>query len=103
MRGRIDGESSWAYTANSQERHPMIDVVMPQLGEDIAEGTVSRWFVREGDVVDRDQTLLEVETSKADVELPSPTKGVVVSIVAPVGAVVPKQGLLCRIDETATG
>jgi 2-oxoglutarate dehydrogenase E2 component (dihydrolipoamide succinyltransferase) len=81
----------------------MIDVVMPQLGEDVAEGTVSQWFVREGQYVTTDQTLLEVETSKADVEIPSPTNGVIISIVAAPGEVVPKQGLLCRIDETATG
>ncbi|WAS95191.1 biotin/lipoyl-containing protein [Nannocystis punicea] len=75
---------------------------MPQLGEDIAEGTVAQWFVREGDYVVRDQVLLEVETSKADTEIPSPTNGVVTSIDAAVGEVVPKQGLLCRIDETRT-
>ncbi|MCY0992708.1 biotin/lipoyl-binding protein [Nannocystis sp. ILAH1] len=81
----------------------MIDVVMPQLGEDVAEGTVSQWFVREGQYVTRDQTLLEVSTSKAYVEIPSPTNGVITAIVAAPGEVVPKQGLLCRIDETATG
>lgn len=81
----------------------MIDVVMPQMGEDIAEATVSQWFVREGQYVTRDQVLLEVETSKADTEIPSPTNGVIVSIVAAPGEVVPKEGLLCRIDETATG
>ncbi|MFZ6178401.1 biotin/lipoyl-containing protein [Nannocystis pusilla] len=81
----------------------MIDVVMPQLGESIDEATVSQWFVREGQYVTRDQVLLEVETSKADTEVPSPTNGVVTSIVAPPGTVVPKQGLLCRIDETRTG
>jgi pyruvate/2-oxoglutarate dehydrogenase complex dihydrolipoamide acyltransferase (E2) component len=80
----------------------MIDVVMPQLGEDIAEATVSQWLVREGDVVVTDQALVEVETSKADTEIPSPTNGVVASIVAAVGAVVPKGALLCRIDETRT-
>lgn len=80
----------------------MIDVVMPQLGEDIAEGTVSQWLVREGDYVVSDQPLVEVETSKADNEVPSPTNGVVASIVAPVGAVLPKGAVLCRIDETRT-
>lgn len=79
----------------------MIDVVMPQLGESVAEGTVTQWLVREGDHVKRDQTLLQVATDKADTEIPAPASGLVVSIAAPVGAVVPKQGLLCRIDETA--
>ncbi|SFE54748.1 Biotin-requiring enzyme [Nannocystis exedens] len=81
----------------------MIDVVMPQLGEDIAEATVSQWLVRVGDAVVKDQPLLEVETSKADVEIPSPTNGVVEAIVAAVGATVAKGDLLCRIDETRTG
>lgn len=79
----------------------MIDVVMPQLGESVAEGTVTRWLVREGDYVNRDQTLLEVATDKADTEIPAPASGVVANIAAREGMVVPKQGLLCRIDETA--
>jgi 2-oxoglutarate dehydrogenase E2 component (dihydrolipoamide succinyltransferase) len=79
----------------------MIDVVMPQLGESVAEGTVTRWLVREGDHVTRDQTLVEVATDKADTEIPAPASGLVVSIAAKEGEVVPKQGLLCRIDETA--
>ena len=79
----------------------MIDVVMPQLGESVAEGTVTKWLVREGDYVTRDQTLLEVATDKADTEIPAPASGVVVSLAVPVGTVVAKQGLLCKIDETA--
>jgi 2-oxoglutarate dehydrogenase E2 component (dihydrolipoamide succinyltransferase) len=79
----------------------MIDVVMPQLGESVAEGTVSKWLVREGDFVKREQPLLEVSTDKADTEIPAPSDGVVTQIVAPEGAVVPKGGLLCRLDENA--
>ena len=79
----------------------MIDVVMPQLGESVAEGTVTRWLVHEGDYVKRDQVLLEVATDKADTEVVAPASGVVAHIAAAAGAVVPKQGLLCRIDEAA--
>ncbi|MEO5730769.1 MAG: dihydrolipoamide acetyltransferase family protein [Byssovorax sp.] len=79
----------------------MIDVVMPQLGESVAEGTVTKWLVREGDYVTRDQTLLEVSTDKADTEIPAPKNGLVVSLDAAVGEVVAKGGLLCRVDETA--
>jgi len=79
----------------------MIDVLMPQLGESVAEGTVTKWLVREGDYVSRDQTLAEVATDKADTEIPSPANGIVANIAAGEGAVVPKAGLLCRIDETA--
>ncbi|MRG91922.1 dihydrolipoamide acetyltransferase family protein [Polyangium spumosum] len=80
----------------------MIDVVMPQLGESVAEGTVSKWLVRVGDFVTREQPLLEVSTDKADTEVPAPAAGRVTEIAAPVGAVIAKGGLLCRIDETAT-
>ena len=79
----------------------MIEVVMPQLGESVAEGTVTKWLVREGDYVTRDQTLLEVATDKADTEIPAPAAGVVVSLAVAVGTVVAKQGLLCTLDETA--
>jgi 2-oxoglutarate dehydrogenase E2 component (dihydrolipoamide succinyltransferase) len=80
----------------------MIDVVMPQLGESVAEGTVTKWLVQEGDLVARDQVLLEVATDKADTEVHASAAGVVVGIAARAGTVVPKGGLLCRIDETAT-
>ena len=79
----------------------MIDVVMPQLGESVAEGTVTKWLVRDGDHVSRDQVLLEVATDKADTEVLAPASGVVTGIAAAAGTVVPKQGLLCRIDESA--
>ncbi|EYF00887.1 dihydrolipoamide acetyltransferase family protein [Chondromyces apiculatus] len=79
----------------------MIDVVMPQLGESVAEGTVAKWLVREGDFVKREQPLLEVATDKADTEIPAPQAGRVARIAAAEGAVVAKDGLLCQIDETA--
>jgi 2-oxoglutarate dehydrogenase E2 component (dihydrolipoamide succinyltransferase) len=80
----------------------MIDVVMPQLGESVVEGTVTKWRVREGDTVGREQPLVDVATDKADTEIPSPVAGRVAKIVAPEGTLVPKGGLLCRIDETAS-
>jgi len=79
----------------------MIDVIMPQLGESVAEGTVTKWRVREGDFVAREQALLDVATDKADTEVTATAAGRVVQIAAPEGAVVSKGGLLCRIDETA--
>ncbi len=80
----------------------MIDVLMPQLGESVAEGTVTKWRVREGDMVAREQPLVDVATDKADTEVPAPVAGRIVQIAAPEGAVVPKGALICRIDETAT-
>jgi hypothetical protein len=53
----------------------MIDVPMPQLGESVAEGTVTKWVVREGDLVEREQVLLEVATDKADTEVRAPVRG----------------------------
>lgn len=79
----------------------MIDVVMPQLGEDIAEATVQQWLVQVGSTVKREQTLLTVSTDKADVEIPSPCDGRVAEIAASVGDKVPNEGLLARIDDTA--
>ena len=80
----------------------MIDIVMPQLGEDITEAKVQQWLVQEGSYVKREQTLLVVSTDKADTEIPSPCDGRVIAIVAPVGAEVPTEGLLARIDDNAT-
>lgn len=79
----------------------MVDVRMPQLGESVLEGTVSRWLVREGDFVKREQPLLEVATDKADTEIPAPIAGRVSRIAVAEGTVVAKEGLLCQIDEAA--
>jgi 2-oxoglutarate dehydrogenase E2 component (dihydrolipoamide succinyltransferase) len=80
----------------------MIDVLMPQLGESVAEGTVTKWLVREGDHVKREQPLVEVATDKADTEIPAPAAGKITQLAVPEGTVVPKGGLLCRIDESAS-
>ncbi len=77
---------------------PMVDVLMPQLGETVVEGTITRWFVGVGETVVIDQPLYEVSTEKVDSEVPSPVGGVLVEIVAGEGDVVPVGALLCRID-----
>jgi 2-oxoglutarate dehydrogenase E2 component (dihydrolipoamide succinyltransferase) len=79
----------------------MIDVLMPQLGESVAEGTVTKWLVREGDFVTHEQPLVEVATDKADTVIPAPHAGKIVKLAAAEGTVVAKDGLLCQIDETA--
>src|SRR4051794_16647695 len=56
------------------------DVVMPQMGESIAEGTIVRWIKKVGDKVDRDEPLFEISTDKVDAEIPSPAAGVVSEI-----------------------
>jgi dihydrolipoamide dehydrogenase len=56
------------------------EVLMPQMGESIAEGTISKWLVKVGDKVERDQPLLEISTDKVDAEIPSPASGVLLEI-----------------------
>ncbi|MCC6525129.1 MAG: 2-oxo acid dehydrogenase subunit E2 [Polyangiaceae bacterium] len=80
----------------------MIDVKMPQLGESVAEGTVTKWRCQVGDYVRREQPLVEVATDKADSELPSPADGRVAKLAVAEGDIVPTGGLLCVLDESAT-
>src|SRR5260221_9805855 len=61
------------------------DVVMPQMGESIAEGTIVRWLKHVGDAVDRDEPLFEISTDKVDAEIPSPAAGVLAEIRAKEG------------------
>ncbi len=80
-----------------------IQVTMPQLGESVSEGTVSKWLVREGDVVTKDQPLVEIATDKADSELPAPAGGRVGKLLAAEGDVVSVGTVLCELDESAAG
>jgi len=74
-----------------------IDVVMPQMGESIAEGTVSRWLKKPGDKVERDEPLLEISTDKVDAEIPSPAAGTLSEIIVKEGQTVPVNSVLARI------
>lgn len=74
------------------------DIIMPQLGESIAEGTVVKWLAPLGGTVEKDQSLLEVETEKVALEIPSPATGVVSEILVKEGETVPVGTLLARID-----
>jgi pyruvate dehydrogenase E2 component (dihydrolipoamide acetyltransferase) len=73
------------------------DVVMPQMGESIAEGTVSKWLKNVGDKVERDEPLLEISTDKVDAEIPSPAAGVLTEILAKEGDTVPVNTVVARI------
>src|SRR5512144_2461414 len=77
------------------------DVVMPQMGESIAEGTIVRWVKKVGDRVDRDEPLFEISTDKVDAEIPSPTAGVVREIRAKEGDTVPVNSVVAVIGEEA--
>src|SRR2546428_9906393 len=73
------------------------DVVMPQMGESIAEGTVVRWIKQVGDKVDRDEPLFEISTDKVDAEIPSPAAGVVSEIRVKEGETVPVNSVVAVI------
>src|SRR5437763_15130276 len=75
-----------------------IDVLMPQMGESIAEGTVSKWLKKLGDPVKRDEPLFEISTDKVDAEIPSPTAGVLAEIKVQEGQTVPVQTLVAVIE-----
>ncbi len=80
-----------------------VSVTMPQLGESVTEGTVTRWLKAEGDTVEADEPLLEVSTDKVDTEIPSPASGVLTRIVAGEDAVVQVGGELAVIGDAASG
>ncbi len=76
----------------------MTDVLLPQLGETVTEGTITRWFFGVGETVPAGAPLYEVSTEKVDSEVPSPLGGVLVEIITSEGATIPVGALLCRID-----
>src|SRR5437762_2257918 len=73
------------------------DVVMPQMGESIAEGTIVRWIKKVGDTVDRDEPLFEISTDKVDAEIPSPAAGVISEIRVREGETVPVNSVVAVI------
>ncbi len=77
-------------------------VVMPQMGESIAEGTLVRWLKKLGDRVDRDEPLFEISTDKVDAEIPAPVGGVLLEIRVHEGETVPVDSLVATIGEPGT-
>src|SRR5262245_62084583 len=75
------------------------DVLMPQMGESITEGTVVKWLKKVGDTVQRDEPLLEISTDKVDAEIPAPAAGVVTEILAKEGDTVAINSVLARLGE----
>ena len=74
-----------------------VDVVMPQMGVSVSEGTITKWNKQVGDEVDADETLLEISTDKVDTEVPAPAAGVVTEILVPEGETVDVGTVLARI------
>ena len=80
-----------------------VEIKVPAMGESVTEATISKWFKKEGDAVKRDEPLLELETDKVTVEVPSPADGAIESISAQAGATVQVGALLGAIAEGKTG
>ncbi len=75
-----------------------VDVLMPQMGESIAEGTLSKWLKKLGDEVKRDEPLFEISTDKVDAEIPAPAAGVLAEIKVQEGQTVPVQTLVAVLE-----
>src|SRR3954462_1720876 len=71
---------------------------MPQMGESIAEGTLSRWLKKVGDQVKRDEPIFEISTDKVDAEIPSPSAGVIAEILVTEGQTVAVQTVVARLE-----
>src|SRR3954468_3810762 len=77
----------------------MADVTMPQLGETVTEGTITKWFKQVGDEVKEDEVLFEVSTDKVDSEVPSPVAGYIAEIRVPEGETVDVGAVLAVISD----
>src|SRR3954468_2141939 len=78
-----------------------VDVLMPTMGESIAEGTLSKWLKKVGDPVKRDEPLFEISTDKVDAEIPAPAAGVLAEIKVQEGQTVPVQTLVAVLETEA--
>ncbi|MBI2472510.1 MAG: 2-oxo acid dehydrogenase subunit E2 [Planctomycetes bacterium] len=75
-----------------------IDIIMPQMGESVVEGTILRWLVHEGDRVEKEQPVVEISTDKIDTEVPSPVTGIIKKIIYPEGKTLPVQTVIAQIE-----
>src|SRR5580704_7752757 len=78
-----------------------VEIKVPAMGESVTEATISKWFKKEGDTVKRDEPLVELETDKVTVEVPSPADGAIESISVQAGATVQVGAILGAISQGA--
>src|SRR5216684_9384204 len=78
------------------------EVVMPQMGESITEGTITKWLKKPGDTVQRDEPLFEISTDKVDAEIPSPSAGTLEEIKVAEGTTVQINTVVCTIAENGS-
>ena len=76
----------------------LVDIIMPQMGESIVEGTLSKWLKKLGDEVKRDEPLFEISTDKVDAEIPAPAAGVLAEILVQEGETVEVQTVVARLE-----
>src|SRR2546426_6709309 len=79
----------------------MIDVVMPQMGESIVEGTLTKWLKKPGERIERDEPLFEISTDKVDTEIPSPAAGTLSEVLVEEGKTVGINTVVARISDGA--
>src|ERR671926_123981 len=75
------------------------EVVMPQMGESIAEGTITKWLKKAGERVERDEPLFEISTDKVDTEIPSPAAGTLTEVIVGEGITVGINTVVARISD----
>ncbi|HHT9126901.1 MAG TPA: dihydrolipoamide acetyltransferase family protein [Candidatus Brocadiia bacterium] len=78
-----------------------VEVIMPQMGESVAQGTILRWMVKEGDRVEKDQSIVEISTDKVDTEVPSPASGIIKQILRKEQETIPVGTPIAVIEEVA--
>src|SRR6266498_301767 len=89
------------YSGFGRRRPMATDVIMPQMGESIAEGTITKWMKKVGDAVKRDEPIFEISTDKVDAEIPSPVAGTLLEIKVPEGQTVAINTVVARIGEAS--
>src|SRR5271163_3296489 len=93
----------WRRLTHAWKDLPMsTEVVMPQMGESITEGTLTKWLKKPGDTVQRDEPLFEISTDKVDAEIPSPTAGTLEEIKIAEGTTVQINTVVCTIADGAS-
>ncbi len=80
----------------------LVDVVMPQMGESIAEGTITKWYKKVGDKIAKDETLLEISTDKVDSEIPSPVAGIIAELLFPEQKTVAVHTVIAKVQTDAS-
>jgi biotin carboxyl carrier protein/FtsZ-binding cell division protein ZapB len=90
-------------TSDEVKRDGIVEVVMPQMGESIAEGTLTKWLKNEGETIDRDEPLFEISTDKVDAEIPSPSRGILIDILVMEGETVEVNTVVALIATTPVG